>query len=69
MSSIYVAQSIPIDLKKLGNNHSDAIPAEIEYLNFCNSDIHQLNLWIVIVLHRLKKLFWETEGTSSNKRI
>jgi hypothetical protein len=53
MSSIYDAQSIHIDLKKVGNNHSDAIPAEVEYLNFCNSDIHQLNLWIVIVLRGL----------------
>jgi len=53
MSSIYIAQSTSIDFKKLGNNHSDTILAEAEYLNFCNSDIHQLNLWIVIVLHGL----------------
>jgi hypothetical protein len=38
MSSIYAAQSIPTDLKKWRNNHSDAISAEVEYLNFCNSD-------------------------------
>jgi len=55
MSSIFDAQSITIDLKKLGNNHSDEISAEVEYLNFCNSDIHQLNLWIVIVIHWLTK--------------
>jgi hypothetical protein len=55
MSSIFDAQSIPIDLKKLGNNHFDEIPAEVEYLKFCNSDIHQLNLWIVIVLHGITK--------------
>jgi hypothetical protein len=46
---------LSIDIKKLGNNHSDAIPAKVEYLNFCNSDIHQLNLWIVIVLLGLTK--------------
>jgi hypothetical protein len=55
MSSIYVAQSTSIDLKKLGNNHSDAILAEVEYLNFWNSEIHRLNLWIAIVLHELIK--------------
>ena len=41
MSSIFDAQSIPIDLKKLSNNHSDEIPAEVEYFTCKTSSYSQ----------------------------